>query len=191
MQIGIDYGREHLDAEVPASRLVGVQRHPPAPPLADPAAAVRTALETPLGFPALRRALTPDDHIALVVDEHLPQLPQLLIPILEHVRLAHVPAEAITLLCPPPALPQQGWLNDLPDAFQELKVEIHDPTNRQHLSYLATTRQGRRLYLNRTAVDAHQLIVLAHRGYDPLLGYSGAEGAIYPALSDEATRQEM
>src|SRR5262249_7774663 len=69
--------------------------------------------------------------------------------------------------------------------------EVHDPADRQHLSYLATTRNGRRLYLNRTAVDADQLVVLAHRGYDPLLGYAGAEGALYPALSDEATRQEM
>jgi hypothetical protein len=45
--------------------------------------------------------------------------------------------------------------------------------------------------LNRTAVDADQLVVLARRRFDPLLGYSGAEGAIYPDLSDEATRQEM
>jgi nickel-dependent lactate racemase len=32
---------------------------------------------------------------------------------------------------------------------------------------------------------------LARRGYDPLLGYSGAEGALYPALSNEATQQEL
>src|SRR5207249_1972377 len=43
---------------------------------------------------------------------------------------------------------------------------------------------------NRTAVDADQLVVLARRGYDPLLGYSGAAGAIYPALSDEQIREE-
>src|SRR5262249_40993540 len=55
----------------------------------------------------------------------------------------------------------------------------------------ATTKQGRRVYLNRSAVDADQLVVLTGRGYDPLLGYSGAAGALYPALSDEATRQGM
>src|SRR5262249_8444494 len=47
------------------------------------------------------------------------------------------------------------------------------------------------IYLNRTAVDADQLVVVAGRRYDPVLGYSGAEGAIYPGLSDEATQQQV
>jgi nickel-dependent lactate racemase len=49
---------------------------------------------------------------------------------------------------------------------------------------------GRRLYLNRSAVDADQIVVLSGRGYDPRLGYSGAEGSVFPALSDEATLAE-
>src|SRR5690349_23463352 len=39
-----------------------------------------------------------------------------------------------------------------------------------------------------TLVDADQLVVLTRRGYDPVLGYGGAEAALYPALSDEETR---
>jgi nickel-dependent lactate racemase len=73
----------------------------------------------------------------------------------------------------------------------EIRVEVHDPANRKKLSYLATTRQGRRLYLNRTAVDAEQLIVLSGRGYDPLLGYAGAAGALFPSLSDAETKLQM
>src|SRR5947209_20419660 len=78
-----------------------------------------------------------------------------------------------------------------PESFQQAHIEVHDPTDRRRLAYLATTRHGRRLYINRTAVDADQLVVLARRGYDPLLGYWGGEGILYPALADEATRQEM
>ena len=74
MQIGLDIGRDHLELDVPEDRLIRVQRQPASPSLLDPAEAVRAALETPTGFPALRRALTPDDHIAIVVDEHLPCL---------------------------------------------------------------------------------------------------------------------
>jgi nickel-dependent lactate racemase len=189
MRIEVAFGREHLALEVQESRLVGIKRQPVAPPLADPAEAVRAALENPLGFPALRRALTPDDHVAIVLDEHLPRLAELLTPLLEHVVGAHVLPEAITLLCP--SASRQDWLDDLPDAFQDARLEVHDPRDRKRLSYLATTRQGRRLYLNRTAVDADQLIVLTGRRYDPQLGYAGAAGALYPALSDEATRQEL
>jgi nickel-dependent lactate racemase len=190
MRVGIDFGLEHHEFEVPEDRLVGTQRHPAAPPLPDPAAAVRNALESPLGFPALRRALTPDDRLVVVVDERLPHLPELLSAIFEHVLQAGVLPRAITFLCPP-SLCARTWREQLSPALREMQVEDHDPSNRQKLSYLATTRRGRRIYLNRTAVDADQLIVLSRRGYDPLLGYSGSEGSLFPALSDEATRRKM
>jgi nickel-dependent lactate racemase len=190
MRVGIDYGLERFEVEVPDQRLIGVHRQPPAPVLADRAEAVRAALERPLGFPSLRRALTPDDHVAVVVDEELPHLAELLTPLLEHVTETGIDPEAITLVCAPPAT-AQGWVDDLPDAFQEVRLEVHDPGDRRKLSYLATTNRGRRIYMNRTAVDADQLVVLARRSYDPMLGYTGPEGAIFPALCDEATRQEM
>jgi nickel-dependent lactate racemase len=190
MRIGIDYGRKHLDLEVNPDRLVGVQRAEAAVPVADRQAAVRAALEAPVGFPPLRRALTPDDHVTIVVDEQVPHLADILTPVLEHVTAAGVTPEAITLVCAPP-VSSQAWIEELPEAFQEVRVEVHDPTERRKLSYLATTGKGRRIYLNRSAVDADQLIVVSRRGYDPLLGYSGSEGSLYPALSDEATRQEL
>src|SRR5262249_23201609 len=40
------------------------------------------------------------------------------------------------------------------------------------------------------AVEADQVVVLTARRYDPILGYAGGEGALYPALGDEATRKE-
>jgi nickel-dependent lactate racemase len=189
MHLGIEFGQEHLELEVRESNLVGAHRQPEAPPLPDRPAAVAAALERPLGFPSLKRALTPDDNVTVVVDEELQHLGELLTPLLEHIAAAGVAPEAVTILCAPPAA-AQGWVDDLPDEFQEVRIEVHDPAERRKLSYLATTQRGRRIYLNRTAVDADQLVVLARRGYDPLLGYSGSEGAIYPALSDTATRQE-
>jgi nickel-dependent lactate racemase len=190
MRVEIAYGREHLQLDIPQSRLVSVHRQPQAPPLADPASAVRAALETPNGFPALRRALTPDDHVAVVLDEQVSLLPELLTSVLQHLVEASVALDAVTLVCPPTQL-SQDWAQRLPLPFRRVRVEVHDPADRRRLSYLATTRKGRRLYLNRTIVDADQLVLLTCRSYDPLLGYSGAEGAVYPALSDEATRKEM
>lgn len=189
MRIDVTYGRERLALEVPDDRLVAVRRQPAAPPV-DPTAAVHAALEAPLGLPSLRRALIPDDHVVIVVDEQLPRLAELLTPLLEHIGSAGVAAEAITLLCAPSAS-RQPWLDDLPDEYQEARLEVHDPRDRKKLSYVATTRHGRRVYLNRTAIDADQIIILAGRGYDPRLGYSGAEGALFPVLSDEETRQEL
>jgi nickel-dependent lactate racemase len=186
MRIALTWGRAQGDLDVPAEQIVGTRRHAAAPPLADPAAAVRMALEEPFGFPPLRRALTPDDHVAVVVDESLAALPQLLAPLLEHLRQANVQMDAVTLVCAPPST-GQPWLEELPDEFQDVHVEVHQPDDRKKLAYLAATRQGRRIYLNRTVVDADQTVVLTRRGYDCLLGYAGAEGALYPSLGDQAT----
>jgi nickel-dependent lactate racemase len=189
MRIGIHYGKELLEVTPREGSLVGVRRAPPAPALPDPAAAVRAALEAPHEYPALRLALTPDDHVAVVVEEHLPHFVDLLTAVLGHIRQAGVAPEAITLVCPAPSS-GQPWLEGLPDEFQDVHVEVHEPADRRHLSYLATTKHGRRIYLNRTVVDADQVVVLAGRGYDPLLGYAGGAAALYPAFSDRATLQE-
>jgi nickel-dependent lactate racemase len=187
MRVAVDCGFERLEFEVAREGLIA-SRPPPAA-LPGPSAAVRAALESPHGYPPLRRALTPGDRVTVVVDEQLPQLPRLLVPLLEHVVSAGIAPEALTLLCPP-SPSRQPWLDELPDEFEEVQLEVHDPADRKRLSYLATTAGGRRLYLNRTLVDADQAVVLSGRRYDPLLGYAGAAGSIYPGLADQATRAE-
>jgi nickel-dependent lactate racemase len=152
-------------------------------------AAVRAALESPVGFPPLRRALTPDDRVAVVLDEALPRLPELLVPILEHLGQAQVAPAAVTLLTAPTRSGQR-WVDNLPEAFEAVLVEAHDPGDRKKLSYLATTRLGRRVYVNRTVVDADQVVVLCRPDADPLLA-PGGTGLLYPALGDEAARRDL
>jgi nickel-dependent lactate racemase len=189
MRIAIPLGPEDVDLELPNCRLVELHRsHPRAEPLDDPVGAVRFALEHPHNFPPLRRALTASDRVAVVVDEELPRPATLLTPILEHVTEAGVSAENITLLCPAYST-GQDWLEELPDEFEEVHVEVHQPEDRSRLSYLAATHRGRRLYLNRSLVEADQVIVMSGRGYDPLSGYSGAESMLFPEFSDQATRR--
>lgn len=190
MRVHLSIGLTQLNLEVADARLLTSHRALKPTALADPADALRGALDAPLRYPPLWRALTPDDHVTIVVDERLPGVGKLLTPILEHIGRADVAPAAITLLCPP-SDSNQEWLEDLPEAFEDVHVEMHDPTDRKKLAYLATTKQGRRLYLSRAAVEADQVVVLGRRCYDPVLGYGGFEGLLYPELSEEATRQEL
>ena len=190
MRIGVNYGSERCEYEIAADKLLSAPA-PAAPVLADPAAAVRAALEQPFAYPALRRALTPDDHVVLVVDETLSHLGAAVTAILEHVTAAGVSPQNVTLLCAPTPESPQTWLDDLPEAFQDARLEIHHPDDRTTHAYLATTRAGKRLYMNRTLVDADQIIVLSSRRYDFLLGIGGAAGAIYPTFCDTETRDAM
>jgi nickel-dependent lactate racemase len=189
MRLTVQFGREQLEVEVAPERLVR-ERPVVGPALADPVAAVRAAVEAPFHFPALRLALTPDDHLAIVVDERLANVGRLLTPILEHLASAGIALERVTLLCPPPVSPQ-AWLEDLPDELSDVRIEVHDPVDRKRLAFLTTTKDGKRIYLNRTLVDADQVVVLTGRGYDPLLGHGGAEGLIYPGLADADTIAQM
>jgi nickel-dependent lactate racemase len=188
MGIAIEYGRHRLEFEAAPGQNITVLRGPDALP--DPGKIVRAALESPFGYPPLRRALTPEDQVVVLVDEQLPDLAGLLVPVLEHVASAGVDAEAITLLCPTTG-GSPAWIDDLPDEFDGVRIEVHDPRDRRRLSYLATTTAGRRLYLNRSIIDADQVVVLTGRRFDPYLGRGGAEGAIFPALADEGTQNEL
>jgi len=188
MRTSIAWGNSALELEIDEPSHIG-RRAEPAPNLADPAQAVRDALEHPLDYPALRQALTPDDHVAIVVDEGVPGLVGLLIAVLEHLEKGGVHSDAITVICPAPTS-GQPWIDDLPDAYQDLHVEVHQPADRKKLAYLATTKKEHRIYLNRTAVDADQLIVLSRRRYDAAFGYGGAEMAVYPGLADQTSIEE-
>jgi nickel-dependent lactate racemase len=190
MRISIAWGREQLELDLREENLVAVERAPIAANLSDPAQALRHALEHPFEYPALRLALTPDDRVAIAVDERIPHLGQLLVVLLEHLQQAHVKSDAITLLCSPPST-GQAWVEELPDEFQDVRVEVHQPGDRRKLAYLAVTKDERRVYLNRTAVDADQLVLLTRRAYDPVLGHGGAETFLFPGLGDEATLQEF
>ena len=150
--------------------------------LPDPRIALQTALRAPLRFESLTRILTPDDLIILVFDERLPDRVGLLVAIIDELKLAGVTPDQVTILTPTGS--QQAWLDDLPASVQEVKVEIHDPTERKKLSYLATTKLGRRIYLNKSLIDADQIIVLTGRRPDAYLGEIGGATALWPRFSD-------
>lgn len=186
----LGWGLETLELEIREANLLAGRRADIVPNRGDPVQALRDALAHPLDYPALQLALTPDDHVAIVVDEGTPHLVQLLVPLLEHIQQARVQPEAITLICPPPSA-DQPWLDELPDEWQDVHIEVHQPGDRKKLAYLATTEEGRRVYLNRTAVDADQVVLLTRRRYDPHVGYAGAETALYPALADQPAIDEI
>jgi len=186
--ITLGVGTHKWQVRVPADKLVPLTRGTDAPPLASPAELLRDALQTPIGLGTpLNRALTPDDEVCIVIDERLPALPELLAELLIHLRVSGVASTNITLLVEPPS-GEQPWADNLPPEFEEVKIEVHDPAERKELAYLATTKGERRVYMNKTLLEAAFVVVLAGRRFDPILGYTGAETAIFPTFADTEAR---
>jgi len=198
-EVELAVGLEEWPIAVESDRLIELHRPPLPASTVSPRQMVRDALECPFGFEPLRRALTPGDHITVVLDDRLPDAAELLAGVLEHLRGAEIECDSVTVLTPPRRASaseleatterlEDRWIQELPDEYSDVKTEIHDPTNRNRLAYLATTQSGRRLYLNRTLVESDFLIVISGRGYDSVSGYSGAETAIFPTFADEELR---
>ena len=179
-------GEQLWRVEIATERCVPLLRTDYSPPAGSPAELIRAALEQPRRFVPLRQAVTPGDRIAIVLDTDLPALGELLEEVIRHLHSAGVASEAITLLTSPQA--SSHWQAELPDCCRLVRHEQHDPADRSRLAYLASTTGGRRLYLNRTLIDADFVIVLSGRRYDPRTGYAGAETAIFPDLADADTR---
>src|SRR5258708_3277374 len=157
--IELTVGQTRWTLDVPDDRLVRAQpRQPAEPPIADVAEAVRHAMDHPLRFDhPLKTALTSDDRIALVVDEQLPRLGELIGGVLQYLAPAGIGPESVTIITAPGGL-ASDWIDDLPDEFADVHTEVHHPDDRKLLSYLSTLKGGRRVYLNRTLVDADQAI---------------------------------
>jgi nickel-dependent lactate racemase len=186
----IAWGQQSVELDIPADRLVALQRAPHPKPIADLAAAARDALENPFEFPPLRRALTPEDRVVIAIEPKVPHTGVLLAATLEHLTQARIDPAAVTLLCLD-ANQDQRWIDTVPDEFQEVHIETHHPDDRKLLAYLATTKAGRRIYLNRSLVDADQTVILTRRRYDALLGHAGGASVIFPGLCETETAQEV
>ena len=184
----LHFGSHTWSVTVPPEKAVPLHRPESVAAVGTPRELVRAALERPFGFEPMRRALTPDDRVAVVFDAALPHAAELLAGVLDHLGTAGIAPAAVTVLTPPGS--PQTWIDELPDEFADATAETHDPADRKKLAYLASTKAERRIYLNRTLVESDFAIVLSGRQFDADRGYTGAPVAVFPALSNEEARAE-
>jgi hypothetical protein len=172
--------------DVPVDKRVTITRGEVVGVSASPADLLRAALADPAGLHIpLRHAFTPDDRVAVVLDDRLPHLQELLAELLAEVQAANVPLGNVTVVLPPTS--SEDWVDDLPDELGDIHVETHDPTDAKKLAFLGPSADGRMVYLNRTVVEAEFVIVLSGRRFAPYGGYEGAEASLFPALSNAET----
>ncbi len=189
------YGEgEALHIDPPADALVTDLTAPPGKPLADPAAAVEAALAGPLDFPPIARATVRGDRVVLAVDADVPQLPAVVAGAVRALLAGDVFAEDIIVVLAPGASRrvEDKATSLLPPAIAaEVKTAEHDPGDRESLSYLAASKENRPIYINRLLFDADVVLPIGCLRPDTALGYLGVCGGVYPAFSDEETRQRF
>src|SRR5580658_2385249 len=116
-------GLEPWHVTVPSEQLVPLSRAVVQPITHSAAELTRNALEHPFGFEALRRAVTPDDRVTIVLDPALPDVAVMLGEVISHLGSAGIAPAGVTILTPPGS--PQGWVDDLADEFADVHTEIH------------------------------------------------------------------
>jgi len=183
MRGSVEFQDEQFELELSDETVVGLWNGPAGVSGEAAAVAVRDALEQPLDFPPVRQAVVPGDRVAIALDSSLGVVGPLLSVLVDLLCQSGVEPGDVTVVA------SAGNRARLPDQLpQGIALELHDPTDQRRLAYLATTNEGRRIYLNRHVTDADVVIPVGRLGYDPILGYRGPWSAIFPSLSDQETR---
>ena len=186
MRAAVNFQDERLDLEVPDDRLVAEWHGPVGVTSADARALILEALETPRDYPPLRQAVIPGDRVVIALDVEVFAPRPALEAIGAVVRGAGVDPGSITVLA------SRGDRTDLDDLMPEgVALAVHDPDDRAQLAYLASTSEGRRIYLNRHLTDADVIVPVGLLGYDSVFGYRGPWSLIYPGLSDRETARSF
>ncbi len=182
MVFAVVFCDERLEVEVPEDQVVASWVGPPAIEPGAESGAIRRALEEPLEFPPLRQMIVPGDRVAIAFDLTVP-LPRLVLDELTAVLMdCGVQPSDITIVTP---AGDRALFENL--VRPEISRVSHEPDERTQLAYLAATKQGRRIYLNRSLTDADVVIPVARLGFDPIMGYRGPWSVLFPELSERAT----
>jgi len=184
MRVAVEFQDERVDIDVPEGRLVLAWQGPAGHAAAEVPGLVAGALEGPREFPPLRTAIVPGDQVVVAFGADVPEPAAVLAAVCRVLEAAGVETDAVTVLADPEA--PESLAGAVPEG---VTFKRHDPEDRDNLAYLATTTDGRRVYLNRLLTDADFVLPVGRIAYDSVLGYQGPWGVIYPALSDTETRQ--
>jgi nickel-dependent lactate racemase len=188
MTLSLSYGIDSALELPDAGEQVAHVGRPGTVGLADPQAETARVLAEPLDFPPLSQTAIPGDHVVLALDAQVPQAASVVAAIIEQLTTAGVEPKDICLLRSPLDLAGDP-LAKVPEKMRgEIAVEVHDPTDRKRLSYLAATRGEHRVYLNRSLTDADVVLPLGVLRFDPVFGYHGVSTGLYPMFSDTETQ---
>lgn len=149
------------------------------------------ALSEPVGIPALGRCITPSDQIVVAVEEGTPDSDVIAAAVLKYLVDAGVDADGISVLRPAADAKRENSnpLLRLPEALQRrIRLIDHDPNDRAALAFLASSKGGQPIWLNRALTDADMVVPIGGVHGRAVPGYFGVHGPIYPTFADAETQ---
>jgi nickel-dependent lactate racemase len=163
-------------------------------PISDVSQAVRDALQDPQGYPALTSVTIPEDRVAIVLESGLTQAAEIVAGVVHELLMAKVEPENIVVIRSKSdaAHSQASPLRALSEPLREsIECIVHDPADREMLSYLGAASDDSPIYVNRQIADADVVIPIGTVKHTNTLGDLGVHGIIVPHFADEATSERF
>ena len=189
MKLKLDYGRTGLDITLPDANLVGPLSIRPAPPLADPEAAVAAAMANPIGSRPLAEVARGRKDACIVICDITRPVPNKLMlpPMLRTLEDAGIPRDKITILIATGLhRPNEGdELVELvgADIAADYNCVNHFGKDRDSHDYLGTTPNGVPVWLDSRYVRADLKISTGLIEPHLMAGYSGGRKVICPGIA--------
>lgn len=195
MKVELAYGRDGLTVDLPATARPTVVTTREATPLADPVAAVRGALEHPVGSMPLADLAAGRSSACIVVCDITRPVPNglFLRPMIETMLAAGIPLGGITVLVAN-GLHRSGDAAELgevvgdPWVSEHVRVLNHEARNPAALTDLGTTStRGTPIVINSAVVDADLRILTGLVEPHFMAGWSGGRKVLAPGVAGEQT----
>jgi lactate racemase len=186
MKVHLPYGEHGIDAEVPDGADVLLPAR--MPPLANPDAAVRAAVASPLGTAPLARLAAGRRSAAIVVSDVTRPVPNNVIvpPLLDALAEAGISDDAVTIVIGTglhrPSRPDERERILGAELLRRCHVVDHDARDDASLRRLLTTPRGVDVHVNRVYLDAEVRILTGFVEPHLFAGYSGGGKAMLPAI---------
>jgi lactate racemase len=194
MQVTMNYGRDGLALNLPDHWEVTVINKKPMPLLADPAAAVQDALESPVGCASLAQEAQGKKNACILICDITRPVPNGLIlpPLVRGLMAAGMAKSDIRILVATGLhRPNQG--EELREVIgddwvlENITIENHYARRDQDHVDLGHTSQGTPLKLDRRVVEAELRLVVGLVEPHFMAGYSGGRKLIMPGVAHQET----
>lgn len=190
MKVRLEYGKEGLEADLPEENLVKVLGLQPVEPLADVPAAVREAIQSPIGSAPLRELARGKRKACIVVCDVTRPVPNAeILPVLLEVLDAYE-VEATILIATGTHRPNEGdeLVRMLGDEIASSRRIVNHVCTDEHVD-LGMSPHGIPVSLNRWYVEADLRVTVGMIEPHFMAGYAGGRKMVMPGIAGLPTVQ--
>ncbi|HEY3109726.1 MAG TPA: lactate racemase domain-containing protein [Chloroflexota bacterium] len=190
----LPWGDSQKELRIPADRITAEIEFTDLPPIEDPAAALRQAMDAPIGKPPLRELVKPGDRVALltgdrITDRMLGSRDGLGQVILDYLNAAGVRDQDVTFVFAPGTHAHRNVdekigarLIDRVGRYVKHRADIDE-----ELTFRGYTSRGNALWINRHVAEADVVIGFGEICPNTHGGWTGGGKIILPGVAGQAT----